>query len=171
MNQHEPTTSADETLEELVAYLDGELTPQESRAVEEKLARDETYRLRLRDLQQADDVLDVLPRADVDENFTRSTVEIVALRVEDDIEEQEQQTSRTRWWSLGGLALGVLVALGVGYGVVGTLVSRPNEKLLRDLPVIDNIDLYRHAESIEFLRRLDHEQLFEDGEVSDGATS
>jgi anti-sigma factor RsiW len=169
MNQNEPVTTTDETLEELAAYLDGELTPQDSRAVEERLARDPAYRQRLNDLQQADDVLDALPRSDVDENFTRSTVEIVALKAEDDTQAERQQVAGVRWWMLGALAVGVCLALGIGYGVVGTLASRPNEKLLRDLPVIQNVDLYRHAESIEFLRQLDHEQLFEE-EPADGAT-
>ena len=39
--------------DELVAYLDGELPPEECRAVEERLANDDAYRQQLRDLDQA----------------------------------------------------------------------------------------------------------------------
>ena len=41
------------THEELVAYLDGELAPEDCRRVEDRLATDDEYRQQLRDLDQA----------------------------------------------------------------------------------------------------------------------
>jgi len=39
--------------------------------------------------------------------------------------------------------------------------------LLQDLPVIQNVDEYRYADSIEFLRMLEKEGLFAEGGVDD----
>jgi hypothetical protein len=36
--------------------------------------------------------------------------------------------------------------------------------LLRDLPVIENIDLFYQVEDVDFLRKLDREHLFEEPE-------
>ena len=53
---NDPSTespSRDPIAEELVAYLDGELSPDECRQVEERLASDADYREQLRELDQA----------------------------------------------------------------------------------------------------------------------
>ncbi len=42
----------------------------------------------------------------------------------------------------------------------------PNEQLVRDLPVIEDIELYRVGESVEYMRQLDQSGLF-DEEVED----
>ncbi|MCH5374856.1 MAG: hypothetical protein JJ992_12850 [Planctomycetes bacterium] len=76
-------------VEELVAYLDGELDTDSNRQIERRLSRDLTLRHQLRQLQQSWDLLDHLPRADVDESFTQSTVAMVALRAADEKREAE----------------------------------------------------------------------------------
>jgi hypothetical protein len=43
----------------------------------------------------------------------------------------------------------------------------PDRQLVRDRPVIENVDIYRYAENIEFLRMLEREGLFADGEDDD----
>ena len=63
MNSENPalaeTTSLDE---ELVSYLDGELSPDAAKQVERRLAEDPSYRARLTQLQRAWDLLDSLQR-------------------------------------------------------------------------------------------------------------
>ena len=55
--------------------------------------------------------------------------------------------------------------LPVGYFLTGYVTSQPNRQLVRDLPVIENVDLYRHADSVDFLRELDKQGFFaEEGE-------
>ena len=43
---------------------------------------------------------------------------------------------------------------------VDYFASRRNDQLVHDLPAIENVELYRHVDSVEFLRRLDAEGLF-----------
>src|SRR5687767_9299553 len=65
--------------DELVAYLDGELPPDECRRVEERLAADADYRQHLRDLDQAWEALDVLPAPKTGDDFARTTMELVTV--------------------------------------------------------------------------------------------
>ena len=59
----------DPVTDEIVAYLDGELAPQDSRRVESRLATDEEFRQELNELDRAWDALDALPAATVDDNY------------------------------------------------------------------------------------------------------
>ena len=78
---------------------------------------------------------------------------------------------RSRWtaWALGfGWAAAVLVAGAGGFAGVRALRHRtatavvstveaqadPDQRLLRDLPVIENKRLYDHVDNIDFLRAL-----------------
>ena len=146
--------------EELVAYLDGELDTKEVQRVERRLADDGEYRARLNALQRAWDLLDSLPRSSVDESFTQSTVKLVALNAEDEARKAKGQSTvwRRLVWLVG--TAGAVAAAWGGYVLVMGQLSQPNEQLVQDLPIIENVDLYRHAESIEFLRDLDREGLF-----------
>jgi len=139
---------------EMVAYLDGELDVQQVADVEKRLSEDPEYRVRLQQLQQAWDLLDELPRSKGDEQFTRSTVEIVVVKAR---EEAERRTWLPR---LGGLLLVVGVSLA-GYLLSWQLANRDNRQLVQDLPVIEKMSQYKQAESLEFLRMLVKEGVFE----------
>ena len=78
-------TNLDQLDEQLVAYLDGELEPQASKQIENLLSSDEYARRRLNQLASSWDLLDQLPRATVNDLFTRTTVEMVALAAEDEV--------------------------------------------------------------------------------------
>jgi len=150
--------------EELTAYLDGELDPSESRRVEDRLTRDAVYRQKLKELERTWDLLDRLPRSTVDEAFTRSTMEMVALSASEDAAahlQQLPQLRRRRWMMALASAAAALV---VGFGIGTLLRPNPNETLLRDLPVVENLNLYYQADDIEFLRLLDRENVFTDSE-------
>ena len=86
--------------EQLVAYLDGELEPQATKQVEELLAGDETARNRLSQLAASWDLLDQLPRATVDDLFTRTTVQMVAVAAEDELAQVNatRPSQRRRRW-------------------------------------------------------------------------
>ena len=159
MNDYNPLKN-DHVEDELVAYLDGELDVTARQQVEERLGRDTTYRARLQSLQRAWDLLDVLPRTKASDSFTQSTVEMIALSAFQDVEVLRQTTKKQfRWAWLFGSG-GVLVAAVIGYIVVSTMLAAPERKLLRELPVLANLDYYRQADSVEFLRQLDREGLF-----------
>ncbi len=157
----------DGSYDQLVAYLDGELDAEGSLKVERRLAEDESFRRELRQLQSAWDMLDALPKAEVSDSFAQTTVEMVALSAERDLEEQHESTQRKKQWAwwLGGGGLAVVVL--ASFWLSSLVLARPNEQLVRDLPVIEDVDLYRYADSVDFLKQLEQSGLF-DEEVEDG---
>ena len=146
--------------DELVAYLDGELDPEQIRQVETRLAEEPETRRMLQDLDRTWHMLDELEEASVDEHFTRTTLEMVAVAAADDAQRQEAEAPRRRrrfGLGLGGAA--VLSALA-GFVAVFLLTPDPNARLLRDLPVLENLDQYRQIDNIDFLRKLRDDKLF-----------
>jgi anti-sigma factor RsiW len=146
--------------EELVAYLDGELNVARRRDIERLLAEDPSIRQRLQSMEQAWETLDVLSASSVDESFTQSTVEMVAMAAETDAQELAQNNVRRRSTAWMTRLSGIAAAVAIGFLGVRIFGDDPNDQLLRDLPVIENVDHYRHVESIEFLRRLHSEAIF-----------
>ncbi len=146
---------------EMVAYLDGELDVQQVADVEKRLSEDPEYRVRLQQLQQAWDLLDELPRSKGDEQFTRSTVEIVVVKAREEAERRAAVPAWRTWLPrLGGLMLVGGVSLA-GYLLSWQLANRDNRQLVEDLPVIEKMSQYKQAESLEFLRMLVKEGVFE----------
>jgi anti-sigma factor RsiW len=154
-------------VEELVAYLDGELEPEANRRIERQLSRDLTLRQQLRELQQSWDLLDHLPRADVDESFTQSTVAMVAVHAADEVRRAEATGSRRGRSLLIAAAACAALTFMAAFAATRWWAGRAERQLLRDLPVIENVDEYRYAESIEFLRMLEQEGLFVEGGLDD----
>jgi anti-sigma factor RsiW len=94
--------------EELVAYLDGELDPSGAARVERRLADDAAYRSRLAQLQRAWDLLDTLQRSEANDDFARSTVEMIAVKAIDDAQTGQMRAVRRRsfaWLSIAAAAL------------------------------------------------------------------
>ena len=153
--------------EELVAYLDGELDAEAVVRFEARLADHANLRQKLQQHRRTWDLLDELPRINVDDQFTQTTVEMVAISVADEVENASHHESlrATLGWLIGG---GVALAASlVGYTWVASIVAAPNRQLVEDLRVIENLDEYRAVEDIEFLRALEREGLFAT-EVVDG---
>lgn len=151
------------TLEEqLVAYLDGELDDASSRRIEELLASHPNVRGALEKLQGTWDLLDSLERAHIDEVFTRSTLEMVAVAATDDVEREQAEAPRRRRrrWLIGGA--GLLAAAAAGFLGVFLFRPDPNRQLLDDLPVLERLDEYRQIDRVEFLELLleNREDLF-----------
>lgn len=165
MNEDNPAIAPTDD-DELVAYLDGEIDASGAARVERRLADDPQFRAKLTRLQQAWDLLDSLQRTEADDDFTRSTVEMVALRAEGDVQTENQAVRRSRSLAWLGLATAACLAAVLGYMGLSKRLSRPNRELVRDLPVIEKIDEYANVESVDFLQRLQSEGLFA-AEVSD----
>lgn len=152
--------------EEIVAYLDGELDPASAARVERRMADDPRYGQRVRELEHAWDALDILQRAEADEVFTRGTVEMVALRAGEDVQQRKVSIGRRQRLMWGAATLLALASSAAGYAWLSTVLARPNRQLVQDLPLIERVDEYRYADSIEFLQKLQQEGLFA-GEVDD----
>ena len=157
MNERVPVEADSPELREmLVAYLDGELDGASARHVEELLARDPRVERELRQLERAWQLLDRLPRAEVDPSFTRSTVEMAAVAV---AEEWPTAASRGRRTAL--VASVLLAACFSGF-FAARLWPDANRQLLLDLPILENLEAYRQSPSIDFVRQLVKTGLFAD---------
>ena len=152
--------------EDLVAYLDGELSRDNVARVEDELSQNSEYRLRLMQLQQAWDLMDELPRVSSDEAFTKSTVELVVVSAESEanVTVVRRKTWQSLFWGIG--LFGALAAAWGGFLVVGQFNDRDNRALLKDLPLVQEIDIYDPIENLEFLKQLDESGVF-DEEVED----
>jgi hypothetical protein len=140
--------------EELVAYLDGELPPNESRRVEERLATDADYRQQLRELDQAWESLESLPATNADDDFARTTIEMVSVAAEREASHRAAEAAavnRQRFWrwSLGGIA-----AAAIGFAAARWLMPDANEELIANLPVIYQIDFLSQIDDVAFLEQL-----------------
>lgn len=166
-SQSDPSPAAAPLEEELVAYLDGELDAEGCRRIEALLASNPQARQLLHSLEQTWEMLDELGRCEVDETFTRSTMEMVAVAAEAEVRQIQSQATRLRRWLLrvGGLA----AAAAAGFVAVILLRPDPNRAVLENLPVLENLDEYRQVGDIDFLRALDREGLFNKKEESHGA--
>lgn len=154
--------------EQLVAYLDNELDKETSLNIEQMMADNPTVREQIQQLQRAWDLLDELPRAEADERFTTSTVELIASDVEAELSRQQLNGPRLRrrWWLISGVTL--MAAGFCGVWAAELLWPRPDENLLRNFPVIRQLDAYRQAGNVPFLRSLQSQDHFLPAEQRDG---
>lgn len=167
MSDETTLTEEDRIQEELVAYLDGELDDEASERVIQRLRSDPHYRQKLNEMQAAWDLLDELPRVEPTDSFTQSTIEMIALTSEADALSAEAKVEAKRHWSRLAIAATVLLAALLGYYFISQRLDRSNQQLVRDLPVIEKVDLYSAVDNLDFLRELEASRLF-DEEPSDG---
>ena len=153
--------------EQLVAYLDGELDADASQRIDELLSTDPRVRQELSQLERTWDLLDRLPRAEVDQSFTQSTVEMIAVSAAVEVEQEEAALPRRRRRGILLSAGGMLAAALAGYWFAGELLPNQNERLLRDLPVIEDLEAYRQSTDLDFLRQLKKEGVFTDYQPGD----
>jgi hypothetical protein len=142
---------------ELVAYLDGELPPDASRQIEARLANDADYRDQLRYLDQAWEALDALPRTVADDDFARTTIEMVAQKAQIDLSErvaevaQVERRNHLRW-----VAAAVLLA-AASFTITSMALPNRDQMLLEHLPVIRQSHLLSEITDIDFLEALANE--------------
>src|SRR4051812_23554589 len=120
--------------DEIVAYLDGELPPQDCRRVESRLAADDDYRQQLHELDRTWEALDALPTTTVGDDFARTTIELACVVAKDDVSEHAavlRAAKRKRIWR--AVAAGI-AAVAVGLLAGFALIPNPNERLLTELP-------------------------------------
>jgi anti-sigma factor RsiW len=164
---HDTVSDGEVTGEELMAYLDGELGDERRRYLDERISGNPELRQKVKELQQTWDLLDELPREPVGDDFTRITVEMVAVQAES---EAQLQVRRANWWRRTALLLGLAfsaVAGAAGFLWMRSQLAEPNRRLVDDLPILQQLDAYQNAESIQFLQMLDREGLFKE-EGGDG---
>ena len=151
----------------LTSYLDDELDDEQRIEVESRLANDDELRTNLHRLQRTWDILDQLPQAELKNSFTQSTLEMVVA----DAKKQTRQKLASYWeWPL---RIAAIVGAPLAMFFLSSMAVRfwqdsPNRELIENLPIIDNVDVYLKAESIEFLTQLRDTGLFDESdEIAD----
>ncbi|QDU86837.1 hypothetical protein Pla175_01900 [Pirellulimonas nuda] len=159
---HDPSPMAQADLEELVAYLDGELPPDLAAAVEDRLSRDAAYRAELQQLDRAWHALEELPKESVGDAFARTTIEMAAVQAEEDLAQLTAalpvRRRRRRWGMIAG---GVAAAL-LGAVLARVATIRQEGPLVAGLPAIVEVDTLRQFDSVEFLAKLRDQGVFDD---------
>lgn len=152
-----------EQREDLVAYLDGELPDDQVQQIDQIIARSEVARHEVEALARTWEMLDILPPAKASDDFANKTMHNLKVM------EQPFILTEQPWWIyltrtvaiLGWLA--AMAASGwLGLQMTRSWIPNPNDALLRDLPVIENLDHYQEAGDIEFLKQLKSSGLFDD---------
>ncbi|MEM9352953.1 MAG: hypothetical protein AAGA92_08065 [Planctomycetota bacterium] len=152
-----PETGSEQHVELMVAYLDGELSPEEVAGVERRLGADESFRTEMRRVEAAWEALDQLPVATVDDDFSKTTLALVAADVRGGLEARtsalpavQSRGKRLSW--LGAAAVAVL-----GFLCLRLMSTGPDRWLVRDLPSIQYIDVYTQFQDAELLLGLEAE--------------
>ena len=153
-------------LERIVAYLDGELSAEESAQVEQQLAADNDFRRELQGAERAWQALDELPMTHVGDDFSRTTMEMVVDAARQDVEARTIAMPVQRRKRRAATALLATMAVLLGALMVRVVGNGPNRRLVADLPVIHNVDIYSQFQSAAFLREL-QQQLGDDLDTSD----
>ena len=93
---HDPANDEGQLREELVAYLDGELDAEQSRRIEERAAVEPGARRMLEELDRTWHMLDELDSPATSEDFTCTTLEMVALAAAEDAQKAKAERPRRR---------------------------------------------------------------------------
>lgn len=147
--------------EDLVAFLDGELSGEEAREIERRLSLDPTARAEADTLRRTWDLLDFLPRPEPSASFTEKTLTRLSSIRSDTLR------PRPPWrdWRSIGFAMVWMGSLAVatlfgyqGYKHLGP--ADPDRELAKDLRVIENKRYYDLVDDMDFLTNLAQPELF-----------
>jgi hypothetical protein len=169
MIQQDVLDRTEPEVELLVAYLDGELDAKSVRQVEDRLSVEPDLREKMTSLEQTWNMLSELETISADKELVRSTMEVVTLTIEKELREGKQHSGQRKW-----LDQLVLVTVLFMFGVIGFQLSaligiQKKKQLVEDIPIIQNITMYKEIDSFEFLEALSKKRVFDP--VDDEAAS
>ena len=148
----------------LVAYLDGELAEKESKGIEEVLATSPVARSEVETLSRTWKLLDHLPSINASQDFTQRTIS--QLNVETvsrpPLSEQKWFEQTRRGVVVAGWLVGLFVMSALGFYITNRLIRDPAAQLIKELPIVENLETYREIGSVEFLEELKKSGLFND---------
>jgi len=118
--------------QQIVAYLDGELDAESGRRIEQRIAGDRQLRERLHQLNRTWEVLDMLDTSSVSEDFTQTTMEMVAVAASDEVPNGHRRLPgrRTVHWAV--IAGGLLAAGLAGFLTVAMFLGDQSDRVEKD---------------------------------------
>ncbi len=153
------------TIEELTAYLDGELDQESIQRVEQRLGDDPAYLAEMQSLQRTWDLLDAIPTTEPGTSFTKTTMELVVGEAV-----RSAQTKRNRSW-VWPIRIAIMLAIpallfGIAFSVMRNLQTRSDRVLMENLSEIENYPRYDAITfDMEFLTKLTERSLFTDSKM------
>ncbi len=152
-----PTNHDPQRLEQIVAFLDGELSSVDEALMRRQLAEDADLRHELQSMDRAWSALDALPGVTVDDKFSQTTMELVVDAAQNELVAKTMAipVRRRKQWFAKLLLTAAAAALG--WLVVQLVEENPNRMLLSDLPEIEYIDIYSQFQDVSFLRDLQNQ--------------
>lgn len=162
MAKDELSDDSNEKEELYSSYLDGELSEEEARAFEARLASSAEERANFQAMKKTWEMLDYLPKPDVTTSFTAKTME--KMHTMSGPATQPGLFVVNHPGIRAGVFAAVLMVLFAGGFGIGSYSSKNtvnvDEELIRNLRLYENKRLYEQIGSIEFLRKLDSPELF-----------
>lgn len=169
--------------EDLVAYLDGELNDDAASRVEETLTDQAPIRQEVEKLTRVWELLDLLPEPKRSAKFTERTLSAIqtqrAQTEADEADTRPMATQQGHHWKARARKivlrfagfLGLIIVGSVGFNGSFNRNSDRMDQLLNDLPVIERLDQYREAGSLEFLEELNDSGLLNGNADADNSNS
>ncbi len=143
-----PISYDDETL---VAYLDGELSSQETAAIHAALQHDQSLKDRIQRLRKTWELLSELPEDEPNPQLAQSTIEMIVLDVSQEKVSWIKRLARNRWAVLGLVGL-LAFAGGVALGKLRSY--RQQQDFLRNVTLLVHYDDLALIDSEEWLVKL-----------------
>lgn len=167
---NEPRNIAPDQRTELVAYLDGELDEAATQKMERLLADSPDARYEVDMLSRTFSLLDTLPRPNASAEFSAKTLtNIRAAKTPLRWSEQAWYRHARRGAVLACWVVGLTLAGMTSYYAANRLHPEEDAQLIRDLPVIENLDAYSDVSGIEDVKALEkHGDFNEENDANDG---
>jgi len=165
---NEQTQLTPDQRENLVAYLDGELDEKSTEEIERLLAHSPAARQEVDLLTRTFALLDSLPRPEASTELTSKTLSSIRPEI------PTPRWSGTNWYrhARRGIVavswmVGLMLAATTGYFAARHWRPPEDARLIRELPVIENLDTYRDVEDIRLLEEFAEHKVFEDDRSTD----
>lgn len=138
--------------EDLVAFLDGELPEKQALDIQQRLTNDLTLQRRVSELQQSWSLLDCLPENPADSRLAETTIELVALKLQED--RRQSFGSLVKRWKWPLLAGATMMAILAGIASARLRHRQQAQALLRTLPLLTRFSDLKLIDSPQWLERL-----------------
>ncbi len=139
----------------LAAYIDGELTENESRAIATKLSLSPIARREVDSLKKTWELLEFLPRPKASLVFSERT--LTSVRLLETRASSWDQTAGVWFAQSARLAVCLVVAvaaLALGFALTRWAWPDPAARLVRDMSLAEHLDEYKEVGSFGFLEEL-----------------
>jgi anti-sigma factor RsiW len=147
----------------LTAYIDGELTENESRSIATKLSLSGTARRELESLRKTWELLEHLPRPSASTDFPERTLNTIRAIDAPAV----TWSSDASYWTRQVLKLALCLIVAAAVFVLGFVITTwawpdPSARLARDRSIAEHLDEYQEVGSFDFLEELARSKEFGD---------